>query len=283
MAFVPTRKSSLLVVAGDRSHFAMMCQLIAGICSYLTWMSIIYLSTDSSQLSSDRLRVAVAIGVGFGQLAMTGFWLAFVFGWSDYSLGIVVITLETLAVVFFSSISARFIPPSFFVAILLACAVIVLLMWGTAKIANRVFRISLTSTSKTPIAPVPRAQYRIRDLLAAMAVIAIFASLVQSRRSELIAFSGTLQFFGLIVCSYYFLSWPSIVACLGRSCMRNAAIAIPVTVVFFLLQLPVFSRSFVASGESWQFFTCLDLSFLTSLIVHSLIARSFGYRFVRAV
>ncbi len=280
MSFVPSRKNaSLEAAAVDRNHFMMMCQLIAGISCYLSWLSIIYLATDSTQLSSDELRVAVALGVGFGQLTMTGFWLAFGFNIANVSFGIAAIALEILALVFFSTVSARFIPPSFVFALSLACLFHLVLVWGTAKIANKLMRVSLLCSGATPTAAIPKAQYRIRDLLVAMAVFAVFASLVLSKRSEMGSFSGTLEFFGLIVCFYNLLTWPCIVACLGRDCKRNAAIAIPVMFAVFILQWYVFSKSFEASGGSWLFFICLDLPYLTSVFVHSLVARRFGYRF----
>ena len=258
-----------------------MCQLIAGVICYLFWMLFIYFSTDSSQLSSDELRVAVALGVGFGQLAMTGFWLALGFNWSIATFGAIAIVLETLAVIFFSSVSVRFMPPSFFVSIVLACAVHVLLVWGTAKIANRVFRLSLTTARILPPTSMQPAQFRIRDLMFSMVVIAIFASLLQWNRSDISSISSALEFFFLVVCFYYLLSWPSIVACLSRNWTKYLVIAIPTFVLIFLLQCSVFARSFGKGSASWQLIVCLDVPFVSSLIVHSIIARSFGYRFAK--
>ncbi len=239
----------LASAADDRNHFMMMCQLIAGICSYLSWLAVIYLSTEPTHLSSDVLRVAVAIGVGMGQLTMTGFWLAFGSNIANFSFGVAAIALEIFAVVFFSTFAARFIPPSFVFSLSLACLLHLLLMWGTARIYNMLLKVSLFSSEATQNAAAPKAQFRIRDLLVAMVVFAVFASLIQAKRNKLGSFSSTLEYFCLIISFYYLLTWPCIVACLSRDCVRNAAIGIPLMFAVFLTQWYVFSSSFFARAS----------------------------------
>jgi hypothetical protein len=256
-----------------------MCHLLAGISCYLMWLPIAYLSTDSSLLSSDELRVAVAIGVGFAQLTITGIWLACDFKWANLSFWFVAFAMESLAVMFFSTVSARFVPPSFFVAIAIACAIQFSMACATAKIANGVFRWSLTCSSEPIASRSPKAQFRIKDLLIATALIAIVASFVQSKRSELGSFSDTLLFFGLTVAYYIAMCWPCIFVCLRCASWSVSFYSVLIIAILHLTKRGIFSLIMDSSSDSWLFFVCLDLPFLAGLIAHCVIARCFGYRF----
>lgn len=263
---------------GDRKHVLMLCQLIAGISCYVVWLTLVFLGTDSSQLDSGQVRTAVALGVGFGQLAMTGMWMAFARSSSSLSFGLLTIVLETLAVVFFSSVSARFIPPSFYIVVSLACAAQFLLIWGTTKTAQKVFGVSLACSFQAIHPARPHLQFGTRHLFVSMAVVAGLASFVQLKRTELGSLSRPLVFIGLCVGYYTVLCWPWVIACFSSRFWRFSAMAILVSVAIVLSQRSVFSYALHSGPESWLFFLCLDSSFLTSVIVHALVARHFGYR-----
>lgn len=251
---------------------------MTGIGFYLLLLASAFFLTNSAQLSSEEIRIAVTIGIGFGQLTMTAVWLTFGHSSQKTRIGFVAVALEIMAVLFFTTFAVTNLPPSFGFVLVIACAVHFLVAWGAAKLFHKVSRVSLVNSDMNLSESVVRVQYRIRDLLTLMVVVAILAGLIKSKLSNFVAALKAVHVFTLIVCFYFFLSWPAIIACLSQRWKNFGCVAVFNTIVVFGSQEPVFSAIVGSFGaEPMLFFFCLDAPFVLSVVVHSLIARRFGY------
>lgn len=251
---------------------------MTGIGFYLLLPASAFFLTNSTQLSSEENRIAVAIGIGFGQLTMTAVWLTFSHSSQKTMIGFVAVALEIMAVLFFTTFIVTGMPPSFGFVLVLACAVHFLVAWGATKIFQKVSRVSLVNSTINSPKPVVSVQYRIRDLLILMSVVAIFACLIKSKLSNFVAALETVHVFTLIVCFYFCLSWPAIIACLSQRWKNYGVIAVFTSITVFGSQEPIFSARYGSfNAVPMLFFFCLDSPFVLSVVVHSLIARRFGY------
>lgn len=277
MSLVPSEKGvSLYASPSDQKHFLMMCQWMTGIGFYLVLLPCVFVMTGDQ--SSEALRVAVAIGIGFGQLTMTAIWLTLGLSSIRIVFGFVAVTLEIMAVLFFTTFTVKGMPASFALVLGVACAVHFLTAIGITVILSSVMKGSVLSSNTKVPALVVNQQYRIRDLLVVMFLVAIVAGTIKSMSINFELTPQPIAIFALIICFYGLLSWPAILACVSPRWKTWGTIGLFSSIAVFLAQQAVFSAAIGSiASEPLLFFFCLDAPFVLSVVIHLLIARRFVY------
>lgn len=122
-------------------------------------------------------------------------------------------------------------------------------------------------------------QYGIRDIMIAMSVAALIMATIKFFGSQSYTqdWSRILTAFGLITVSFFLLSWPVVVTCLSERWLLLTVFSVILIAGIYLAQQPVFSSILGPSGD-FKFFLFLDAPFVLVVVLHSLIARGFGYR-----
>jgi hypothetical protein len=227
----------------------------------------------------DDMQISAAIGLGFGQISMLAIWCVTGISRTRFWASAIAVLACLIAMALWVAILGNSVDGAFFLSLAIFSVVYFFAIAAVLVFIRKVRRISVEPLVSTQAADHFSGQYGIRDILIVMSIVAVGIAVIKFFSALALTHDIAEMFaiFALISASFFLMSWPIVVTCLNERWRVLAIFSSLLVLAICLLQPPIF-RSILGPGGSFGFFCFLDIPFVFAVALHSLIARSFGYR-----
>jgi hypothetical protein len=228
--------------------------------------------------ADDDLSISAAVGLGFGQLSMLAVWCVAGISRTRFWSSAAAVLSCYIAMSLWAVMLGQHLDGAFFLSLAIFSVLYFLAMAAVMLLVRKVRRVSVVRLVDIQEVDGFTGQYGIRDIMIVMSIAAIGIAGIKFLSSQVHRdLLEMFTIFALITISFFLISWPIVVTCLSKRWVLLVAFSSFLIAAIFLLQPPVFG-SVLGPGGDANFFIFLDIPFVLSVALHSLIARWFGYR-----